>query len=479
MNNKKISLQEPQSSGGEIAEKGFEFQNNAIISFIPRWLNDSSFDSFIREAMGDFEVKFFRPCKKNQYIFDFIEVKDHNVTPAEFWGEIDRFIEMDRESNGMYRYFILASTGVSSSLSPITNSLRRVRGPYSFYGAEAEVIKNSLEEFEKLVERAGHKKEEAKFLFNKVIIKDDFGAILSQGQALFTEALSGYFPSYDSLSHGEKTVIFSSLKSFVGAKRNIPMTRKEIEDNIRGSIGPEKRPSFIEPTIFTSIDDSEEKNAINLEWSEFWGGNERRYPMSEAWNSRMISQLKETKLWISERHNSRRIKISGNRRLSTTFAIGSELSATSGFVIDFNFRDEIWSTDKHATVDTPDYNLQNSNNISNGEDVVVSVGIIHNIEQEVNLYLKSNSLIIDPQLHIFGDKPIVSSEQANRVVQDIKKMINNFTVKSGAKKIHLFFAGPSFLALFLGHRLNATADVQLYERIAPNNYQQTCLLKCR
>lgn len=82
-------------------------------------------------------------------------------------------------------------------------------------------------------------------------------------------------------------------------------------------------------------------------------------------------------------------------------------------------------------------------------------------------------------MHIFGDKPIISPEQTNKAVQEIKKMINSFIVESGAKKIHLFFAGPAFLALFLGHRMNATADVQLYERISPNNYQQTCLLRCR
>lgn len=282
MNDKKINLQEPQSSGGDIAEKGFEFQNNVIISFVPNWLDDSSFDSFIRESMGDFEVKFFRPGEKDQYIFDFIEVKDHGITPSEFWKEIERFAEMDQGSSGLYRYFILASTGVSSGLSPIVNSLRRIRGPYSFYGPEAQVVQNSLEKFEEAVEKAGHKKEQAKFLFDKVIIKDDFGAVLSQGQAIFTDSLSGRFSCYDSLSYGEKIAMFSSLKSFISTKRNIPITRKEIEDNIMSCVGSEKTPPPITPTIFTSIGDSEEKNSINLEWFEFWGGDERRYPTSEV-----------------------------------------------------------------------------------------------------------------------------------------------------------------------------------------------------
>jgi len=58
---KKITLQDPQSSGGEIAEGGFNFQNNVILFYIPIWLNDDSFTGFVREAIGDFEVKFFTP----------------------------------------------------------------------------------------------------------------------------------------------------------------------------------------------------------------------------------------------------------------------------------------------------------------------------------------------------------------------------------------------------------------------------------
>ena len=73
------------------------FQNNVIISFVQKWLDDSSFDSFIKEAMGDFEVKFFRPGEKIN-IFNFIEEKDHDITPSEFWKEIERFVKMDRGS---------------------------------------------------------------------------------------------------------------------------------------------------------------------------------------------------------------------------------------------------------------------------------------------------------------------------------------------------------------------------------------------
>jgi hypothetical protein len=49
-------------------------------------------------------------------------------------------------------------------------------------------------------------------------------------------------------------------------------------------------------------------------------------------------------------------------------------------------------------------------------------------------------------------------------------------VHAGSKQVHLFFAGPAFLALFLGHRLNATAPIQCYERVSTGQYVPTCRL---
>ncbi|MBI4640000.1 MAG: SAVED domain-containing protein [Candidatus Tectomicrobia bacterium] len=47
---------------------------------------------------------------------------------------------------------------------------------------------------------------------------------------------------------------------------------------------------------------------------------------------------------------------------------------------------------------------------------------------------------------------------------------------TGSKQIDLFFAGPASLALFLGHRLNATAPIQCYEHVSTGHYIATCRL---
>lgn len=475
----KITLQGPESSGGEVAEGGFNFQNNVILFYIPIWLNDDSFTGFVREAMGDFEVKFFAPSVKGCYVCDLIEAKNHSIQSNEFWKEIKRFRELGIGSSGMYRYYVIASREISKNLSPVANSLRRIKGPYAFYGQDSSINKSSFDSFKDLVIKLGGSEDDAQFLFDKVIIKDDFGPLI-QGEALFIQSLSENLPEYGNLPHAMKKTIFLEIKNFVNINCNRFIVRKELENLIRNCIDTNNLPQYRSVNVFTSISDDEinDSDAINLDWSHFWGGEDREYPDSEIWNDRLVAQLKNTKEWILKYHNSRTIRLSGNRRLSSAIATGHVFSAVSGFNINLDYRGKVCSTDAHAMKDTPDYNIEVESNGKNGDEAVVSIGIIHNISKEVETYLDSVSLTDFPSLHIRGDNPIISPEQANKVVQEVKKLINEFVSKSGSRKIHLFFAGPSFLALFLGHRLNATASIQCYERISTNVYCPTCLLSC-
>ena len=417
---------------------------------------------------------------KGGYVCELIEAKNHTLLTNEFWSEIKRFQEIDKGSSGIYRYFIIASRGIPSGLSPVVNNLRRIRGPYAFYGQDSTINKSSFDKFKDQVIKLGRSEDDANFLFNKVIIKDDFGPIQTQGEALFIQSLSDNLPEYSNFPHAMKKAIFLGIKDFVNVNCNRFIDRKELENLIRSCIDPGNLPPHRFVNIFTGITDDEINNngAINLNWSQFWGGETREYPNSEIWNEIIVKQLKNTKERISKYHNSRTIQLSGDRRLSSAIAIGHVFSAVSGFNINLDYRGKVWSTDAHATEDTLDYNIEVRTNGKSGDEAIVSIGIIHDISDEVETYLSSKSLTNFPFLHIRGDGPIISPNQANKVVQEVKKLINEFVAKSGSRKIHLFFAGPSFLALFLGHRLNATAVVQCYEKVSTNVYHPTCLLSC-
>jgi hypothetical protein len=116
------------------------------------------FTSMLREGMGDVEAKFFVPGRG--FTKELVEVKDHQVPPADFWKEIKRFQQLDAGSPGEYQWFTLASAGLSESLHPLVNSLRRLRGPMdstvttrSLWITRIGIMSTSLSNWEELQKR--------------------------------------------------------------------------------------------------------------------------------------------------------------------------------------------------------------------------------------------------------------------------------------------------------------------------------------
>lgn len=472
------SLLERQSRGGDIGEGGINFQADVVLSMIPRWLRMEGFTSMVRESMGDAEAKFFVPGRG--YKKEFIEVKDHQIRPAEFWEEIERFKQMERGSGGEYQWFTLASSGLHQDLHPLANSLRRIRDPYDFY-EDSRIFANSYDGYRERIRGLGKTDEDADFLFRKVLILGDLSLARDTGNVLFKHSLNENLPYHRDLADRILEEIYTELSTFVRNRRNQTITRNEIEASLRARIPAQFQPPVFPIRVHTAINEIEtdaDKTAIRFEWAAFFAGENRNYPPPEVWSERLVGELLETKSWILERRATRRIFLTGNRRLSASLAIGSVFSAVAGFALEMQYREGVYATDAHAVAaETPDYRLQ-SQRFGNekGERLFVSIGIIRDVMPEVDEYLQKQELYDLPRLHIKGDAPIVSPEQANLVAGKIKSLISESVVQSGAKQIDLFIAAPAFLALFLGHRLNATAPVQCYERVAAGQYEPTCLL---
>jgi len=476
----KISLQDSESSGGQRARAGFSFQNNLLVSLIPKWLSDESFTEFIHESMGDIEVKYFNPDLEKQYSFYLYEVKNHPLTAREFWSEIKRFKGLDEKNPNIYRHFIIASTGFADKLKPIINNLKRIKAPYKFYDPDSAINIASYNEFKDQIKQTGKDENYAELLYSKVVVEDEHQGVQHQAEAIFIQSLSDNLPEYRDLPYDIKRKVFIELSDFTNNNVNKPINRKKIEELIRSCIGPINISDYKPVDIITNIvkEDSDD-NFINLDWSIFWGDDNRKFPPSEIWTLQMVWQLNKIKDWILKYRNTKRIRLSGNRRLSSSIAIGTVFSAVSGYNIDLNYRGKVWSTDMYPDDNINSYKIETKTNDKKNKEAVVSIGIINNIEMEVNNFTAGSMFIKFPTLHIKGNAPITSPNQANQLVCQIKKLINNFIIESEAIKIHLFFTGPSPLALFLGHRLNATAQIQCYEKMSTNIYHPTCLLACK
>lgn len=472
------SLLEPQSRGGDIGEGGVTFQAEAVLSMVPQWLADEGFTAMVRESMGDAEAKFFTPGVGYQK--EFIETKNHQINSSEFWEEMDRFRQIAGGTGDEYRSFTLACTGLSETLKPLAAALRRIVGPREFFEG-SRVLDNSYEQFRDRVLGLGREESDAKLLYDRVQIIDNLGMAADSGRVLFRDSLTGYFPPFGDLPERALNDIYTGLSIFLRDERNKTISRMDLESIIRNRLpdnSPLRQPVPIRLQTMSKSDGNEEiPGSLTLDMVDFFGGEGRDYPSSDEWDRRLINQLKETKRWILSCRDTRKLRLTGERRLSSALAIGSVFSAVSGFTILMQHRDFVYSTDAHTTERTPRYDLTVKSMGSNkGKRLVVTVGIVRKIDEDVDIYLKNRGLDDLPRLSIEGSAPIISAEQANLVVGKLKESISEALTRSDAKQIDLFIAAPSFLALFLGHRLNATAAVQCYEWQGSGCYIETCKL---
>jgi hypothetical protein len=473
------SLLEAEARGGDINERGKAFEAAVTLSYIPKWMAMEGFIAMLREGMGDVEAKFF--VSRGGFVKEFVEVKDHRVQPAEFWKEIERFQEMDAGSPGEYQWFTFASAGLSEGLHPLANSLRRVRGPYGFYDGTSSIMDNSYRDYVHAIVKMGRTEADAAFLYTKVLLQDDLSLNHSHGKALFLAELQRYHPFYRTLSGYALDDIYAQVSAFVQRRINQTITRCELEESLLEKVSPSARPTMAPVRLHTIAQDADpdaEPTKLCFAWVPFFGGQTREYPPAEVWNRQLLGELQTTKAWILEHRKVRRIALSGNRRLSAALAIGFVFSAVSGFSVAMTYRDSVWATEAHPNSTTPAYALTQSGSFEEvrGERLVVSIGIIRDIAQEVESDHRQHGLEGMPVLHLRGEEPIISPEQANLLVRSIKDLLAKALYCTGARHIDLFFAGPAFLALFLGHRLNATASVQCYEHVETGHFVPTCQL---
>ena len=469
------SLISPQATGGDIAEGGFQYQANLITARIPNWLSQDGFTEMIRESLGDVEAKFFVPGRG--FRREFIQYKNHRMTPSEFWSEIEHFQKMDQEAPNSYQRFVLACTGVSDEPGPMINALRRVRDAYPFFDGAQQIQDTSYNDFVAVVEGLKKSEEMADFLFSKVHFEIDLTDAEAHPRELFREILLQNYSVFDELPSKFGGAAYSRLVELVQSRKNQPIYRQELEEAIWKNVEAEYHP---DPSIriHTTHDDSDEgpESCLQFNWKSCFGGRERNFPPAEEWNRQVIGELQSTKEWLVSTQRPRRICLSGHRRLSASIALGSIFSAVSGFVIGMETKEGIWCTNNHPQADTPDYLWeQDIHDDKLIDEMVVGISIKRNIANEVELYLETTDFR-GPRLYLFSDNAILSAAHANRAVEKAKQMINESAAAVDAKKIRLFIAAPAQFALFLGHRLNAMGGIQCYEYRNTNVYVPTCLI---
>ena len=471
-----LSLLAPQATGGDIAEGGFQYQANWITARIPAWLIQDGFTEMIREALGDVEAKFFVPSVGLSR--EFVEYKNHLLRPREFWQEIETFWEKNQQSPDSYQRFVLACTSVSDNLKPMINALRRIRDAYSFYDEEQQIQYSSYEGFVKIVKNLERPKEMADFIFSKVHFEIDLTDAEDRPRALFRETLLNHYPIFENFPTKLSGAAYSHLAELIRSRKNQPVYRQELEDAIWKEVEEKDKPKPV-IRIHTLHDENGNKGSddcLQLDWKSFFGGPDRNFPPPEEWNQTVLGELGVTKEWLISTKRSRRIHLSGHRRISASVAIGSTFSAVSGFTIGMETKDGICWTNNHPMEDTPNYQWKHTQIKGKSTDeIAVGISIGRDIINDVEQYLETIQLQGN-RLYLLGDVAILSDAHGNRAVQKAKLIIQEVVTKAQTKKIHLFLAGPAQFALFLGHRLNTLGEIQCYEWSPPSQYVPTVLI---
>src|ERR1700676_1544342 len=139
------SLLAPETMGGLVAGKGFDFQTRYAACHLPLWLLEAAFHQLFFEGTGDIDIRYTEAGKSSRI---HIQVKDHDVTPGEFKSVIEQFNQLDSAHPDTYKCFTVVCPSLSATLRPIETALRRFRGAKPFYDDKPEALAPSKQELD-------------------------------------------------------------------------------------------------------------------------------------------------------------------------------------------------------------------------------------------------------------------------------------------------------------------------------------------
>jgi hypothetical protein len=171
-----------------------------------------------------------------------------------------------------------------------------------------------------------------------------------------------------------------------------------------------------------------------------------------------------------EAYATRHVHVAGSMRLPLWFAVGRELPDVRRLVLSIDQRDQEWST--NAVGGATDTCTSDEINIGNGAELAVAVGITHDIAGDVVGWLRDAGLPVGTLLSLgpkdgVGPQAVPDADWASSWVTAAREAVRKTAQTSSAPRLHLFFACPAAIALFLGHRWNMTPPTTVYEHIRP------------
>ncbi|MBN8995367.1 MAG: SAVED domain-containing protein [Rhizobiales bacterium] len=168
-----------------------------------------------------------------------------------------------------------------------------------------------------------------------------------------------------------------------------------------------------------------------------------------------------------------RLRLVLDAHLTLSFAAGSVLNIKSGRMIELEQRTlgkRIWAPDDlPADPAWPQWVFSEETLDSGGEDIVVAVGLTHDVAPAVRAYVSANlpaaSRFLAVQLSTGpGARSVMCGRHAFDLAEALTGQIKAIREASGrGGRVHLFMAAPGAFSFFLGQRQTAIGPLTLYE----------------
>jgi hypothetical protein len=455
------ALTDSRGMGGTTALHGFDYQLwNALVR-LPRWLRNPSFEGLIFEGLEDFEARFFAPHAPKGHLLERYQSKSAVLDRNGLVAVFESFREYDQRFPNTARLHTLVTPGLPPSLTWLVRDPLRVRRARPFYAPFADVrAASDATLLSDLVTEFGH--EVGDFFFNRVEIFVQTMPDLMHARVAFGAALDAAEPGAD-VPASRSAATFDALAALVGERRGMLIGRAEAIALIAKETG---RPLYQEKAtriFIRSAAGVEDEARIEIDAIAFSRDGNRLPPDSLKWEDELIRPLRATSTWI-QGHGLPRVALSGEYRLSTAYAVGWAFRSAVGFEIDIATRAGVWSTDDRPAPGAllPAWQYKSASKLD-GDSLIVVIGVIRNPLPDV---MRQRACTDESVLAAYFADAITSAPMLQGLVSQLKKEIDSTVARLGAQRIALYFAGPAFLAMAIGHRWNALPPTQLHEYIS-------------
>jgi hypothetical protein len=441
---------------------------------------EASFHQLFFEGTGDIDVRYVDGGASRRI---HIQVKDHNVAPAEFKSVLEAFQKIDAGLPGVYEQFILACPSVSAALRPIENGLARLRGAKPFYDDIPSVLSDTSRELTDRIQRAGLG------IFNDLLVKKvhfdiGHGDLHKDDRAIeiFVARLLN-LPAYATSIRKMVQPAFAELLRALDANRGQVLDRRRAEEILQRAVRVSNEPS---QAVALSIHNwTKEKYRIpadhELDWSSHFDRATRRVPTPDVWNDQLVPELRGLQKRILVERPERLIRFQGKCALSTGILLGSTFPTVGGwsFQIDQPPSNAVWRSDS-----TPATAYRLTEEIvqgsAEGTDIVVGLNATGDGRAEISKFITSSGRPTKAYLFLsaadLSSRSIAGQEEAVAFAAKARERLAALLKRYGLSNTRMFFYGPFALAVFLGQRLTSVGSVELFEYQNPG-YVPSCTLE--